>query len=80
MRRSILRAMYADGSIQSFAEGRRLIANGGVRVDGVLVEDFNLMLEPGEYKIYVGSEIARLGGKTYSHTVPKDVAPEGGWV
>jgi len=69
MRRSILRALLKDGAIRSLGEGRRLIENGGVRVDGLKVNS-DRMLEPGTYAIKCGN------APEFAHVVPADEPSE----
>ena len=46
--------LKAAGLAASSSEGNRLIDGGGVRVDGVVISDKGLKLEPGVYVVQVG--------------------------
>jgi tyrosyl-tRNA synthetase len=54
-------ALKEAGLAPSNGEGRRLIAGGGVRVDGATVSDQNATLPPGTYLVQVGKRrVARV--------------------
>jgi tyrosyl-tRNA synthetase len=50
----ILAVLSATGMVASNSEGRRLIRQGGVRLEGRQLEDEKLTLSPGEYLVQVG--------------------------
>ena len=57
----VIEAMQAAGFASSRGEARRLIKQGGVKLDEVRVEDPEAVLEPGQYLLKVGKRrFARL--------------------
>ena len=51
---SLLRVLVAAGMVASGSEGRRLIQQGAVDVDGERVSDLNARVAPGEHLVRVG--------------------------
>ncbi|MBW2279660.1 MAG: tyrosine--tRNA ligase [Deltaproteobacteria bacterium] len=57
----LLEALESTGFARSRSEGRRLVAQGGVRIDEGRVSDPSMRLEPGSYLLQVGKRrFARL--------------------
>ena len=50
----ILKVLREAGLVASGAEAQRNIEQGGVRLDGVRIEDRTAMLAPGTYVVQVG--------------------------
>ena len=50
----VLAALVAGGFAASKGEARRLITQGGVRVDGSVIRELDRTLSPGEYVLQVG--------------------------
>lgn len=44
----LVRKMAEEGLIRSFSEGRRVIIQGGVKVNDVAVSDLDAEVEPGD--------------------------------
>jgi hypothetical protein len=53
-----LRLLVNNGVFMSFAQGRRAIAAGAVKIDGIEVVNFDSqMLTPGVHRVVVGRHV-----------------------
>jgi tyrosyl-tRNA synthetase len=63
----IAKALSSVGLVKSTGEGKRLVEQGGVEVDGIRITEPNLQLEPGKrYLVRVGSKNRRFAYITVS--------------
>ncbi len=54
----LIQFLGSQGMTMSHAEGRRLLANGGVRVNGEVIKDPLITLEPGD-RVQKGRDLIR---------------------
>jgi tyrosyl-tRNA synthetase len=62
---NILDVLLESGVVKSKGEARRLVEQGGVRLDGAIVDAKELMLEPG-----AGEQVLQAGKRKFLRVAP----------